>query len=52
MCEAALTGILKPVRYCQLDVTGLITHRIGVDDHVSGFEAMKSGNSGKVAMDW
>jgi threonine 3-dehydrogenase len=35
-----------------LDVTGLITHRIGVDDYISGFEAMKSGNSGKVVMDW
>ncbi len=35
-----------------LDVSGLITHRIGVDDYISGFEAMKSGNSGKVVMDW
>jgi threonine 3-dehydrogenase len=35
-----------------LDVSGLITHRIGVDDYITGFEAMKSGNSGKVVMDW
>jgi threonine 3-dehydrogenase len=35
-----------------LDVTGLITHRIGIDDYQAGFEAMKSGNSGKVVMDW
>ena len=35
-----------------LDVTGLITHRIGIDDYKAGFEAMKSGNSGKVVMDW
>jgi threonine 3-dehydrogenase len=35
-----------------LDVTGLITHRIGIDDFQAGFEAMKSGNSGKVVMDW
>ncbi|RWO65534.1 MAG: L-threonine 3-dehydrogenase, partial [Mesorhizobium sp.] len=35
-----------------LDVSGLITHRIGVDDFQTGFEAMKSGNSGKVVMDW
>ena len=35
-----------------LDVTGLITHRIGIDDYIDGFEAMKSGNSGKVVMDW
>jgi len=35
-----------------LDVSGLITHRLGVDDYVEGFEAMKSGNSGKVVLDW
>ena len=35
-----------------LDVAGLITHRIGIDDYQAGFEAMKSGNSGKVVMDW
>jgi threonine 3-dehydrogenase len=35
-----------------LDVSGLITHRIGADDYVSGFEAMRSGDSGKVVMDW
>jgi threonine 3-dehydrogenase len=35
-----------------LDVSGLITHRIGIDDYQAGFEAMRSGNSGKVVMDW
>src|SRR5262249_43763802 len=35
-----------------LDVSGLITHRIGVEDYIAGIEAMKSGNSGKVAKDW
>jgi threonine 3-dehydrogenase len=35
-----------------LDVSGLITHRLPVDDYVEGFEAMKSGNSGKVVLDW
>ncbi|TIX44601.1 MAG: L-threonine 3-dehydrogenase, partial [Mesorhizobium sp.] len=35
-----------------LDVTGLITHRIGIDDYQTGFDAMRSGNSGKVVMDW
>ena len=35
-----------------LDVTGLITHRIGIDDYEAGFQAMRSGNSGKVVMDW
>ena len=35
-----------------LDVSGLITHRIGADDFADGFAAMKSGKSGKVVMDW
>jgi threonine 3-dehydrogenase len=35
-----------------LDVSGLITHRLRVDDYIEGFEAMKSGNSGKVVLDW
>ena len=35
-----------------LDVTGLITHRIGIDAFADGFTAMRSGNSGKVVMDW
>ena len=35
-----------------LDVSGLITHRIGIADFQQGFDAMRSGNSGKVVMDW
>lgn len=35
-----------------LDLTGLITHRIGIDAFESGFEAMLSGRAGKVVMDW
>jgi threonine 3-dehydrogenase len=35
-----------------LDVSGLITHRLPADEYVEGFEAMKSGNSGKVVLDW
>ncbi|MFZ1774190.1 MAG: L-threonine 3-dehydrogenase [Rhizobiaceae bacterium] len=35
-----------------LDVSGLITHRIGIDDFQAGFAAMRSGQSGKVVMDW
>jgi threonine 3-dehydrogenase len=35
-----------------LDVSPVITHRIGIDDFRDGFEAMRSGNSGKVVMDW
>jgi len=35
-----------------LDVSGLITHRIGIDDFREGFAAMRSGEAGKVVMDW
>ncbi|HCQ58236.1 MAG TPA: L-threonine 3-dehydrogenase [Sulfitobacter sp.] len=35
-----------------LDVTAIITHRFGVDDFEQGFVAMKSGQSGKVVLDW
>ena len=35
-----------------LDLSPVITHRIGIDDFREGFEAMRSGNSGKVVLDW
>lgn len=35
-----------------LDLSPIITHRIKIDDFRDGFEAMRSGNSGKVVMDW
>ena len=35
-----------------LDVSRVITHRFHVDDFKEGFEAMKSGQSGKVVLDW
>ncbi|MEM1047424.1 MAG: L-threonine 3-dehydrogenase [Pseudomonadota bacterium] len=35
-----------------LDVSGLITHRLPVDSFQDGFDAMRSGNSGKVVLDW
>jgi threonine 3-dehydrogenase len=35
-----------------LDVAPLITHRIGIGDFKAGFAAMRSGNAGKVVMDW
>ncbi len=35
-----------------LDVSGLITHRLSIDDFEDGFAAMISGDSGKVVMDW
>ena len=35
-----------------LDVSGVITHRFHVDEFEAGFTAMKSGQSGKVVLDW
>ncbi|WP_282095829.1 L-threonine 3-dehydrogenase [Epibacterium ulvae] len=35
-----------------LDVSRVITHRFVIDDFAQGFEAMKSGQSGKVVIDW
>ncbi len=35
-----------------LDVRGVITHRFGVDEFDAGFAAMRSGQSGKVVLDW
>jgi len=35
-----------------LDVRRVITHRFGVDQFETGFAAMRSGQSGKVVLDW
>ncbi len=35
-----------------LDVTPVITHRLGIRDYLEGFEIMASGRSGKVILDW
>jgi threonine 3-dehydrogenase len=35
-----------------LDITPVITHRFKIDDFGQGFEAMASGQSGKVILDW
>ncbi len=35
-----------------LDITPVITHRFPYDDFEKGFEAMRSGKSGKVILDW
>ena len=35
-----------------LDVSGVITHRFAYVDYAEGFAAMKSGQSGKVVLDW
>jgi threonine 3-dehydrogenase len=35
-----------------LDVRGVITHRFAADQYRKGFDAMLSGSSGKVVLDW
>ncbi len=35
-----------------LDITPIITHRLGIDDFEEGFQIMRSGQSGKVILDW
>ncbi len=35
-----------------LDITPVITHRFPIDQYQEGFELMKSGNTGKVILNW
>ena len=35
-----------------LDISNIITHRMDIRDYEKGFEAMNSGKSGKVILDW
>ncbi|OON38437.1 L-threonine 3-dehydrogenase [Izhakiella australiensis] len=35
-----------------LDLTPIITHRFAIDDFQQGFDAMRSGKSGKVILSW
>ena len=35
-----------------LDVSPIITHRFGIDDFQEGFDVMRSGESGKVILEW
>ena len=35
-----------------LDITPVITHRFPIDEFQKGFDMMRSGNSGKVILDW
>lgn len=35
-----------------LDIRPVITHRMKIDDYLDGFEAMKSGQCGKVILEW
>jgi threonine 3-dehydrogenase len=35
-----------------LDVSPVLTHRFAVEDHLKAFETMRSGQSGKVILEW
>jgi threonine 3-dehydrogenase len=35
-----------------LDLSPIITHRLPIDDFQAGFDAMRSGSSGKVVLSW
>jgi threonine 3-dehydrogenase len=35
-----------------LDIRPVITHRFAYQDFEQGFEAMRSGNTGKVILEW
>jgi len=35
-----------------LDITPILTHRFAIDDFQQGFDVMRSGQSGKVVLDW
>jgi threonine 3-dehydrogenase len=35
-----------------LDISSVITHRFPVEDYHEAFEIMRSGQSGKVILDW
>jgi threonine 3-dehydrogenase len=35
-----------------LDISPVITHRLHYTEFEKGFEAMKSGQAGKVVLDW
>jgi threonine 3-dehydrogenase len=37
---------------CGLDISPVITHRLSYKDYEQGFTAMRSGESGKVILDW
>jgi threonine 3-dehydrogenase len=35
-----------------LDVSPVLTHRFPASEHAAAFEVMRSGQSGKVVLDW
>jgi threonine 3-dehydrogenase len=43
---------MKTMLQSGLDIENIITHRFDIRDYEKGFEVMKSGQSGKVILDW
>jgi len=43
---------MEQMLHSGLNISPIITHRFHVDDFLQGFEIMKSGNCGKVILDW
>jgi len=43
---------MPPLIQSSLDLSPIITHRFGIDDFQQGFDAMRSGQSGKVILSW
>ena len=35
-----------------LDLSPILTHRFSIDDYQKGFDVMRSGQSGKVILEW
>ncbi|HET7675729.1 MAG TPA: L-threonine 3-dehydrogenase, partial [Gammaproteobacteria bacterium] len=35
-----------------LNVSPILTHNYGVDDFETGFQTMRSGQSGKIVLNW
>ncbi len=43
---------MKTMLQSDLDISSIITHRYPVDDYQEAFDVMRSGQSGKVVLDW
>ncbi len=43
---------MKTMLQSRLDISPIITHRYPIDEFQAGFDVMRSGQSGKVVLDW
>ena len=46
------THLMSTMLQAGLDISPIITHHFDIKDYEKGFEAMISGESGKVILDW